>query len=114
LLKSWNAVVEEPLNAPEHNLRREQIILAARAAAAATAKVLFEILESQGEDAVMYAGTEHMLTAEEASAWATEWETLRSGLIAKDAARFDRAQADLPRDVGRPKGSKTKTEGKGA
>ena len=114
LLKAWNAVVEEPLNAPEHNLRREQIILAARAAAAATAKVLFEILESQGEDAVMYAGSEHMLTAEEASTWATEWETLRSGLVAKDAARFDRAQADLPRDVGRPKGSKTKTAGRGA
>jgi hypothetical protein len=114
LLKAWNAVVEEPLGAPEHNLRREQIILAARAAAAATAKVLFEILESQGEDAVMYAGSEHMLTAEEASTWATEWETLRSGLVAKDAARFDRAQADLPRDVGRPKGSKTKTAGRGA
>lgn len=114
LLKAWNAVVDEPLNAPEHNLRREQIILAARAAAGATAKVLYEILESQGEDAVMYAGSEHMLTLEEANAWATEWETLRSGLMAKDAARFDRAQADLPRDVGRPKGSKTKPEGKGA
>jgi hypothetical protein len=114
LLKAWNTVVDEPLNAPEHKLRREQIILAARAAAAATAKVLFEILESQGEDAVMYAGSEHMLTAEEASAWATEWETIRSGLVAKDAARFDRAQADLPRDVGRPRGSKTKTSGKGA
>ncbi|MBP8149177.1 MAG: DUF3102 domain-containing protein [Limnohabitans sp.] len=114
LLKAWNSVVEEPLNAPEHHLRRDQIVLAARAAAAATAKVLYEILESAGEEAVMYAGSEHMLTAEEAAAWANEWETLKSGHTAKDAARFDRAQADLPRDVGRPKGSKTKTEGKGA
>lgn len=112
LLKAWNAVVEEPLNAPEHNLRREQIILAAHAAAAATAKVLHEILESAGDDRPWVVASEHMLTAEEASAWATEWETLRSGLMAKDAARFDRAQADLPRDVGRPKGSKT--GGKGA
>lgn len=110
LLKAWNAVVNEPLNAPEHQLRREQIILAARAAAAATAKVLYEILESEGDGAVEHVGTEHMLTPEEAHAWATEWETLRSGLVAKDAARFDRMQGDVPRDVGRPKGSKTKTK----
>lgn len=108
LLKAWNAVVDEQASAPEHQLRRDQIILAARAAAAATAKVLFEILESAGEEAAMYGSSEHMLTPEEASAWASEWETIRSGLVAKDAARFDRAQAELPRDVGRPKGSKTK------
>lgn len=113
LLKAWNAVVEEPENAPEHHLRREQIILAAHAAAAATANVLHEIIESAGDDRPLAVTSQHMLTAEEAASWAAEWDTLRSGLLAKDAARFDRAQADLPRDVGRPKGSKTKSEGKG-
>lgn len=111
LLKAWHAVCEEDAKAPEHLLRRDQIVFAARAAAAATAKVLHEIELSAGDDAPDAVDVAHMLTIEEAKFWASEWETLRSGLIAKDAARFDRAQAELPRDVGRPKGSKTKAGG---
>jgi hypothetical protein len=113
LLKAWNAVVDEPTSAPEHKLRRDQIIHAARAAAACTAKVLHEILDSAGDDVPERVTSEHMLTPTEYEVWGAEWDVLRSGLVAKDAARFDRTQASLPREVGRPKGSKTnKTGGK--
>ena len=96
----------EPGDAAEHNLRRDQIIHAARAAAAAAVKVAREIEEAAGEDAELT--MLHMLTPEEVKEWAANWDTIRAGLRAADAARFDRLQADLPRDVGRPKGSKTK------
>jgi hypothetical protein len=113
LLKAWNAVVDEPTSAPEHKLRRDQIIHAARAAAACTAKVLHEIHESAGDDVPERVTSEHMLTPTEYEVWGAEWDVLRSGLVAKDAARFDRTQASLPREVGRPKGSKSnKTGGK--
>lgn len=106
LKKAWDAVQAEDKNAPEHALRRDQIVHAARAAAAAAVKVAREIEEAAGDDVALT--MLHMLTPEEAKAWAADWETIRSGLRAQDAARFDRAQAELPRDVGRPKGSKTK------
>lgn len=113
LLKAWNAVVNEEVGAPEHSLRRDQIIHAARAAAASTAKVLHEILESADGDVPERVTSEHMLTPTEFEVWSAEWDVLRSGLTAKDATRFDRMQASLPREVGRPKGSKSsKSRGK--
>lgn len=106
LKKAWDGVMAEDSKAPEHALRRDQVVHAARAAAAAAVKVAREIEEAAGDGVQLT--MLHMLTPEEAKAWAADWETIRSGLRAQDAARFDRLQADLPRDVGRPKGSKTK------
>lgn len=106
LKKAWDSVQAEDKSAPEHALRRDQIVHAARAAAAAAVKAAREIEEAAGDDVQLT--MLHMLTPEEAQAWAADWETIRSGLRAQDAARFDRLQAELPREVGRPKGSKTK------
>lgn len=106
LLKAWEGVMAEDTGAPEHNLRRDQIVHAVRAAAAAAVKVARQIEQEAGGD--VQVTMLHMLTPEEAKAWQADWDTIRSGLRASDAARFDRLQAELPRDVGRPKGSKTK------
>ncbi len=102
LKKAWDAVQAEDHTSPEHALRRDQIVHAARAAAVAATQVAREI-EEQAEGVALT--TAHLLTEAEVSAWAADWETIRAGLRAKDAARFDRLQQDLPRDVGRPKGS---------
>jgi hypothetical protein len=109
LLKQWNDVLDEDPSAPEHRLRREQVVIAARSAAAATAKVLHQIHESAGEDLPERVTTAHMLTPDEFEAWEMEWASLRGGLIAKDSARKGRLQEELPKGVGRPKGAKTGT-----
>lgn len=113
-LQSLQALFEEVKkdspDAPEWELRLQQIWFAAHAAAARATALLEHVRTTVPVDMPEQAATPNMLTPAEAVSWTLEWETMVSQAKVAAATRADLRAQEGPRGVGRPKGSKTKAE----
>ena len=106
----FEEVKKDSPDAPEWELRLQQIWFAAHAATARATALLEHVRATVPLDMPELASTPNMLTPDEAQRWALEWDTMVSKAKVEAAARADRRAQEGPRGVGRPKGSKTKTD----
>ena len=113
-LQSLQALFEEVKkdghDAPEWDLRLQQIWFATHAATARATALLEHVRATVPMDMPDQAATPNMLTPDEVMRWTLEWETMVSKAKAVAAHRADLRAQEGPRGVGRPKGAKTKSE----
>lgn len=113
-LQSLQALFEEVKkdspDAPEWELRLQQIWFGAHAAAARATALLEHVRATMPMDMPEQAATPNLLTPDEVMRWTLEWETMVSQAKVAAATRADLRAQEGPRGVGRPKGSKTKAE----
>lgn len=113
-LQSLQALFEEVKkdspDAPEWELRLQQVWFATHAAVARATSLLEHVRETTPVAMPEQASTPNMLTPDEVMRWTLEWETMVSKAKVAAATRADLRAQEGPRGVGRPKGSKAKPE----
>ncbi len=113
-LQSLQALFEEVKkdspDAPEWELRLQQIWFATHAAVARATALLEHVQATMPLGMPEQAATPNMLTPDEVVRWTLEWETMISQAKVAAATRADLRAQEGPRGVGRPKGAKTKSE----
>jgi hypothetical protein len=113
-LQSLQALFEEikkdSPDAPEWELRLQQVWFATHAAVARATSLLEHVRETVPMDMPEQASTPNMLTPDEVMRWTLEWETMVSKAKVAAATRADLRAQEGPRGVGRPKGAKAKPE----
>lgn len=113
-LQSLQALFEEVKkdghDAPEWDLRLQQIWFATHAVAARATALLEHVQATVPVAMPEQAATPNMLTPDEVMRWTLEWETMMSKAKVAAATRADLRAQEGPRGVGRPKGAKAKPE----
>ena len=113
-LQSLQALFEEVKkdspDAPEWELRLQQVWFATHAAVARATSLLEHVRETVPMDMPEQVSTPNMLTPDEVMRWTLEWETMVSKAKVAAATRADLRAQEGPRGVGRPKGAKAKPE----
>ncbi len=107
----FEEVKKDSPDAPEWDLRLQQIWFATHAAAARATALLEHVQATMPLDMPEQATTPNMLTPDEVLRWTLEWETMVSQAKVVAAHRADLRAQEGPRGVGRPKGSKTASKG---
>lgn len=112
-LNSIKKLFEDALNAEqtaEHNLRIEQICIAATVAASRALFVLEFIQSNCPFELPARIQGQHILTSAEAERWLLDSQMLESRHNAEKLAREVKRDAEKPKGRGRPTGSKNKVE----
>ncbi len=107
----FEEVKKDSPDAPEWDLRLQQIWFATHAAAARATALLEHVQATMPLDMPEQATTPNMLTPDEVLRWTLEWETMVNQAKVVAAHRADLRAQEGPRGVGRPKGSKTASKG---
>jgi hypothetical protein len=106
----FEEVKKDSPDAPEWELRLQQIWFATHAAVARATALLEHVQATMPLGMPEQAATPNMLTPDEVMRWTLEWETMINQAKVAAAARADLRAQEGPRGVGRPKGAKAKSE----